>query len=149
MKIISLFKPPQVYAQEQWTNPVVGLFGQPDGAGSGELFTSLAVNLWRVAINMGALLVILFYVIAAFEWLTSGGDSGKLEKARNRFIHTTIGLILLVASFAIIGLMGDLLFGDNFNLLELSFPMLSGSDGSNNGGSPSGPFEFPNEPIIR
>lgn len=130
MKITSLFKPSQVYAQEQWTNPVVGLFGQPDGAGTGSLFTRLAVSLWRVAINMGGLLVILFYVIAAFEWLTSGGDSGKLEKARSRFINTTIGLVLLVASFAIIGFIGDLLFADNFNLLELSFPMISesGSD---------------------
>lgn len=70
---------------------------------------------------IGALtiLAILFFVVfsflAAFEWATAGGDSSKVEKAKNRFIWGTLGIILIVASYAIIGLIGSLVGVDILN----------------------------------
>lgn len=58
-------------------------------------------------------LAVLFFIVysflAAYEWVTAGSDSGKVEKAKNRFIWGTLGLILIVASYAIIGLIGSLI----------------------------------------
>ena len=49
-----------------------------------------------------ALLILLAYLICgAFEWMTSGGDSGKLQKARDRMLHAIIGILLLSATLAI------------------------------------------------
>lgn len=49
-----------------------------------------------------ALLILLFYLIwGAFEWLTSGGDSSKLQSARNRMLHAIVGILILSATLAI------------------------------------------------
>jgi hypothetical protein len=107
----------------QLTNPVIGDMGNdPDAAKEGSLFIRYAVLMWRAAMSVGGLLVLGFYVMAAFEWISSGDDSSGVEKARNRFLNATIGLILLVSSYAIVGFIGSLFFGDNFNLLEITFP---------------------------
>lgn len=59
------------------------------------------------------ILAVLFFIVysflAAYEWVTAGSDSSKVEKAKNRFIWGTLGLILIVASYAIIGLIGSLI----------------------------------------
>jgi hypothetical protein len=57
---------------------------------------------------LAALFFIVHSFLAAFEWATAGGDSGKVEKAKNRFIWGTLGLVLIVASYSIIGLIGSL-----------------------------------------
>jgi hypothetical protein len=54
-------------------------------------------------------LAVLFFIVysflAAFEWVTAGGESGKVEKAKNKLVWGTLGLILIVATYAIIGLL--------------------------------------------
>ncbi|MEA2057013.1 MAG: hypothetical protein U9O78_04920 [Patescibacteria group bacterium] len=112
------------FAADQLTNPVIGSLGDnPEEAKSGELFIDYAVSMWRVTISIGALVVIGMYIMASFEWLTSGSDTSGTEKARNRFVNATIGLILLASSFAIVAFIGDLFFGSDFNLLEITFPI--------------------------
>jgi len=64
-------------------------------------------------IGVITILAILFFIVysflAAYEWVTAGADSGKVEKAKNRFVWGTLGLILIVASYAIVGLIGSLI----------------------------------------
>ncbi len=62
------------------------------------------------AITVLAVLFFLVYsFLAAYEWVTAGSDSGKVEKAKNRFIWGTLGLVLIVAAYAIVGLIGSLI----------------------------------------
>lgn len=106
-------------------NPVIGNLGNnPEQAASGELFTQYAVSLWRTGISIGALFVVLYYIIAAYQWLSSGDDSQGVDKAKARFTNATIGLILLVASFAIVAFVGSLLFGEEFDILSITFPTI-------------------------
>jgi hypothetical protein len=52
-----------------------------------------------------AALLVLFYLIwGGIEWITSGGDKGKTESARNKITAAVIGIIILAASFAILQL---------------------------------------------
>lgn len=74
---------------------------------------------------IGALFFIVYFFIGALEWISSAGDSGKLSNARNRMIHGILGLIIIVAGYAIIGLLGDLIGIDILNpalLLEQITP---------------------------
>lgn len=49
-----------------------------------------------------ALLILLFYLIwGAIEWITSGGDSGKLQNARNRMLQAGVGVLILSATLAL------------------------------------------------
>jgi len=122
MNLKTLFTPAAIYAQTL-TNPVTGNLGSDStGALSGSLFLNYAVKMWRTAINLGALAVLLFYVLAAYDWLTSGSDPKGVDQAKQKFVNATIGLLLLVSSFAIVAFVGELLFEGEFNLLQLTFP---------------------------
>jgi len=62
---------------------------------------------------IAALLVFLYLILGGMEWITSGGDSGKTEKARNKITAAVIGLIILAASYAILLIILNFLgFGD-------------------------------------
>lgn len=110
------------------TNPVIGSLGDDlEGAKSGSLATSYFVNIWNTIISIGGLAVIIMFLWGALEWITAGGDSSKIEKARNRIMQAIIGLIILVSSFVILGFVSQIFFGEDFSLLNLSFTRASSS----------------------
>jgi len=70
------------------------------------------------AVTLVAAIYFLFvFVVAAMTWLNAGGDSGKITKARDSMTQGLIGLLIVVASYAIIGVVGSL-FG--INILNFS-----------------------------
>jgi len=48
------------------------------------------------------LAALLYIVIGALQWITSGGDKQKVADARNHIIAAIIGLIVIALSFVII-----------------------------------------------
>jgi hypothetical protein len=120
--LLSFIVQPQI-VQAQINNPVTGDLGQHDATvTSGGKFIEYTVYLWRASITIGSLAVIAYFLMGAFTWITSGGDTSKLEKARNQMTHAIIGLVLLVSSFVLLGFMSKLLFGGEFDLLRLTIP---------------------------
>jgi len=58
-----------------------------------------------------------FYLIAgAIAWITSGGDKGKVEEARNKITAAVIGLLILAATWAIFVLITNIAFGGQSQL---------------------------------
>ena len=116
-------------AHAQITNPVTGELGSDaEAAASGELFVNYFVDIWNTVISVGGLIVLIMFLWGALEWITAGGDSGKIEKARNRIMQSIIGLLILVSSFVIIGFVSQIFFGDEFSLLNLTFTAPGGSN---------------------
>ena len=76
-------------------------------------------RLWQTAVIAGSLMLIIYLIWGAVDWLMSEGDPEKLKNAKNKIIHSFFGLGLLAASFAIMVFM-RLLFG--FDLLNLVWP---------------------------
>jgi hypothetical protein len=66
---------------------------------------------------LGALLVFLYLIMGGIEWITSGGDKGKTESARNKITAAVIGLVILAASWAILGLVLQFLNAGDINQL--------------------------------
>jgi hypothetical protein len=114
-------------AYAQITNPAIpGQWGGANGATardaeSGYLFSLYFLRTWNALSAVGALLVIGYFIWAAFDWLTSAGEKGKLESARNKMIQSVIGLIILVSLYTIIGVISDIFFGTEFNILSPTF----------------------------
>jgi len=52
------------------------------------------------------------FLIGGMNWITSGGDKAKLHDARGRLTNAFIGLIIVIAGWAIIALTGQF-FGYN------------------------------------
>ena len=103
-------------------NPVVGDLGTNEGAADGSKFINYVVYLWRAAMILGALAVIVYFILGAFEWITASGDQNKIQTAISKITNSAIGLVLLVSSFVIIGFISRLVFGNNFNILQLTIP---------------------------
>jgi hypothetical protein len=99
------------------TNPAISanLGGSPTAAASGSTFVTYFVYLWRVIIFVGGITVIIFYLQAAIDWVSSAGDKGKVEKAREKMTNATIGLIILIGSFLLISFIGSAIGYDLLN----------------------------------
>ncbi|MBU0978699.1 MAG: hypothetical protein ABIJ03_01810 [Patescibacteria group bacterium] len=54
---------------------------------------------------IAALLVFLYLILGGIQWITSGGDKGKTEEARNKITSAVIGLIVLAAAYAVLQIM--------------------------------------------
>lgn len=118
-------------AQAAITNPAVGTLGNnPEQAKTGATFLTYFVTLWRAGINIGALIVLVYFAWGSIEWITSGGDKGKVEAARMKMTNAAVGIIILVSSFTIIGFFSNLVFGNDFNLLKLTFPTATSTSGT-------------------
>ena len=69
----------------------------------------------RIVLIIGVLLVFFFLIQGGLEWITSAGDKGNVEKARNKITNAIIGLVILVASYAILTLVLNFLGIGSFN----------------------------------
>lgn len=76
-------------------NPGVGYATSPE---------TLIEFVLRLVLALGALLVFGFLIMGGIQWITSGGDKGKTEAARNTITAAVIGLIILAASWAVLNL---------------------------------------------
>lgn len=64
-------------------------------------FPSLISGVMNIVLIIGTVLVLFYLIWGGIDWLTSGGDKGKTESARNKITAAVIGLIIIVASWAI------------------------------------------------
>ena len=62
---------------------------------------SLVSNLVAVAFIVSGIAFFGFLVLGGIQWLTSGGDKGKIEMAQRRISSALIGLTIVAASYAI------------------------------------------------
>lgn len=53
------------------------------------------------ALLISALLVFGYLVLGGIQWITSGGDKGKTEAARNKITAALVGLAIVASSYAI------------------------------------------------
>jgi hypothetical protein len=69
-----------------------------------ELFISNVIGFLTI---LGALFFIFYFVMGGLSWITAAGDSGKIQKARDQMLNGVIGLIVIVASYSLIGIIGS------------------------------------------
>jgi len=53
---------------------------------------------------LAAILVFAFLIMGGVEWITSGGEKSKTEAARNKITAAIVGLVIIVASWALMNL---------------------------------------------
>ncbi len=83
-------------AQEAVDRNVPGTSGF-DTSNHGAGFGAWLSSLMSLAMALASLLVLFYLLWGAFEWITSSGDKGKLEKARQRMTGAVTGMIVLSA----------------------------------------------------
>lgn len=58
-------------------------------------------NLIRYVLGLTGVAVLLAFLYAGFTWMTSAGSPDKTKKAKDLLIYTTIGMIVIFASYAL------------------------------------------------
>ena len=122
-------------------------------AGSGVTFLgNLIPALLSALLVIGVVVFLFFLLLGAIQWITAGGDKGKLEGAKTHLTNAIIGVFILLSFFAIVSLV-ECFFGIGlrsinigpFNINFASVPYCpaggggGGTGGGQGGGLPPGP----------
>jgi hypothetical protein len=77
-------------------------------------------NIMSIVIGSITITAVLFFIvyffIGGFKMATAGDSKDKFDKGKDQIIHGTLGLILIVASYSLIGLIGTLVGIDILDL---------------------------------
>jgi hypothetical protein len=94
----------QVLAQTTPTNTKGN--GAPGAISTGPGYATDIANVISFALNLvmvvALLLVFLYLILGGIQWITSGGDKGKTEEARNKITAAVNGIIILAVSYALV-----------------------------------------------
>lgn len=125
------------------TNPAVPGVQQitdaaPDGGVAGGLILAKYIAiLIQTSLMLGALAVLLYMFLGAMNWITAGGDPGKIEKAQQRIIQALVGLAVLFSVVAVLVFIGPV-FGINFLQIEFINQLGGGAGAPPTGGGGGG-----------
>ncbi len=97
-------------------NPAIPKLGfTPETAEDGTAFTSYFAIVWKAIQLIGGLMVLFYFIWGGMEWIMGHGEKAKVEAARNKMMQASLGFIVLISSFIIIGFIGTLIGYDFLN----------------------------------
>lgn len=77
--------------------------------------TDILSNTLGVLTIFASLYFILQFVLGGLSWITSSGERERVDKAQKKMTHAAIGLIVVVAAYAIAFIIGQILGIDILN----------------------------------
>jgi len=86
--------------------PTVRLFNPLSGATTIVDIVNRVIKMMLGVVGGGALLM---FVYGGFSWMMAGGDTGKLSTAKTILLNATLGILLLIFSYAIVSTFFSLL----------------------------------------
>lgn len=95
------------------TSPLTGGYASVFG-GFGMLVTSIL----RLVFIGGGLLALFNFIVAGFQYMNAGGDSKALNSAWDKIWNSLLGLVIIVGSFALAAIVGQVLFHDALFILN-------------------------------
>lgn len=85
------------------------------GSGYFTSFPEMITSILTIVLTLATIMVLFYLIWGGIDWLTSGGDKGKTESARNKITAALIGLIIIISSWAILIFVQQLL---NINVFK-------------------------------
>jgi hypothetical protein len=106
--------------------PIFGTIGNPlrkisssgyGGIESGSIAKFLN-NIIRLIIVIGGLWALINIILAGYGFLSAADDPKKVAAAWNQIWQSLVGLLIMVGSFVVAGIVGQILFGDATAILN-------------------------------
>ncbi len=85
---------------------------------------------------VGGLSFLVYFMIGALNWVTAGSDAKKAETAKTYMVTGAIGLIIIIAAYAIVSVVGTVLGLDIMNPAQTINSLFGGGDDINPSGGP-------------
>lgn len=80
-------------------------------------FAAIIGGLVKLLLVVAAVIFFFMLVIGGIKWIASGGDKGQTEGARSQITAALVGLVIVFAAWAIVGLINAFF---NINILNLN-----------------------------
>lgn len=81
------------------------IFAQAGGSGptiknplNSDSVSDILTNLMKIVVTIGTIVVVFFIIYSGFMFVTAGGDTGKVTKAKDMFFATIIGGAILLGA---------------------------------------------------
>lgn len=101
------------------TNPAIQK--QASGIGQDKLFARYIAVLWKAMVIIGGIIILLYLVWGALDWIMSGSNPERLKRAKDKMFNGIFGLVILVLSYAIIKVISTI---TGLNILNPIWPTL-------------------------
>jgi len=95
---------------------------------------TLFTNVLSVVVALAGVALFIMFVVSGFTFLFSGGDPKKLEQARGTLTNAIVGLVVIVAAYLILRLIGVFTGYTNITKFSVSPIPTSASGCSYHGG---------------
>ena len=79
------------------------------------------------------------FIMAGFQWISAGGDKGKVKEAKDKITQSVIGLAIVVAAYTIAGILGNILGLHFLNIGDALKLISPGGGGAGLGGADETP----------
>lgn len=83
--------------------------------GSTSAVESLISNILVVFTLVSGIAFALYFLLGGLNWITAGGDKGKIDKAKGMMTNGAVGIIVVTVSYSIVWIVGEAL---GLNILE-------------------------------
>ncbi len=101
-------------------NPILGnLNSFLTGGGSPNYFSALLSTLVTIFLLAGGVAFLFMFLIGGIGWITAGGDKARVEEARTKLTNAGIGLLVLLAIWAILTAV-EQIFGINITSIDIA-----------------------------
>jgi len=87
-----------------------------------ESFGILISSLISTITIIGGLAFLIYFIVGGLKWITSGGDKGKVSEAQTQMTQAAVGLIVIVVSYFLTGIVGSVLGLNILNPFKVLFP---------------------------
>lgn len=95
----------------------------------------LVVDFSKILLPLGMLVFFVMLIMGGVKYLTSGGDMKSLASAKGTITFALIGVVLLVAAYVILLLIGNILLGDGTQIFDFQVDEIIKTLSSNSAGS--------------
>lgn len=121
LAFVILMPMPVLAAPADAVNQVIGTVDPPEAIAGIEPgndgLNQLINNVLSVVFGVVGLIVLFQIIMAAYGYITSGGNKESIAAAQKRILYAIIGLVLLAFSYIIVSLLGNIL---GFNLINFT-----------------------------
>lgn len=80
-----------------------------DGSGGATQIENIFTMIVGFLTIVAGLAFLIYFLVGGLQWLTGGGDKGKVDAAKTQMTNGVIGMIVVVASYAIVWIVGRVL----------------------------------------
>lgn len=91
--------------------PVVLAVTLTNPVGEGLTFEKIVNNVITTTLGISGVLALIAFIYGGITWMTSQGNSAKVEKGKNMMIWAVAGLLIIFAAYSIITLIFTAFYG--------------------------------------